>query len=525
MIAGAVVAGGGAALGAEALGAGDARRAKPTFTPPKIAAARSATKSTPYTTARFELAWGAGGATGIGAGAGWDTKAEGGSGGGVARDGRAASGDDGSSSGICRSRRSIWIVALGFGSSFFMPAPKSVPRRPEALAREERYRPRMRRILVFLAAAACSKPSPPPQEAPPAPSAPAPTPTDAAAPVLEGNAAAGMPSQADLWPLAKRGEACQWCAFNVRCALLTDGRADANLGCCDYSSGAKQGEWDPASNASQCLALVLGAPYAPDKAKANLMPLARSGECARCTFDARCVLATRDRTKACCDYEGGTTAGAWKATDANAAKCLARVAATPPSTRYPIGAQCSDPDAIAREKRSLPPRVSWDKLGSSSAKIEVRVPPDVFVPSEGADGWKLTSSLKARGLGPDPTTHVFAIRFQRFAKSIDALLADKTIAKAFPDLAFPKQTEASFTPSGDADVVPGFAGRAVVAGHPAFVWVSGVEGYNTDHALVKLGPSDTLFVAADWNSAIMMGQPECYQRTVISGVVDSLKVL
>src|SRR4029077_13521883 len=68
MIAGAVEAAGGGALDAETLGAGDARRAKPTFTPPKIAPARSATKRTPYTTARFELAFGGAGATGIGAG-------------------------------------------------------------------------------------------------------------------------------------------------------------------------------------------------------------------------------------------------------------------------------------------------------------------------------------------------------------------------------------------------------------------------------------------------------------------------
>jgi hypothetical protein len=197
--------------------------------------------------------------------------------------------------------------------------------------------------------------------------------------------------------------------------------------------------------------------------------------------------------------------------------------APPTASRYPREPACADPKAIAKEKRTLPPRSDWETLASASERIEVNAPPGLFTAKERADGWRLESPLKARGLGMEPTYHVFALRLRRVAKSVDAVLADTALLEgAYVDSAFPKHTEASFRRSVENGINPGFADRAVIAGKPAYVWVNGVEGYNTDYVLVHLGPSETLFVTADWNSAIMAGQPQCYQRAVIADVLESL---
>lgn len=40
---------------------------------------------------------------------------------------------------------------------------------------------------------------------------------------------------------------------------------------------------------------------------------------------------------------------------------------------------------------------------------------------------------------------------------------------------------------------------------------------------MDLGVDDALLVVADWNTAVA-GQPECYQRLILGGVMDSVEV-
>ncbi|HVM68869.1 MAG TPA: hypothetical protein VM204_03425, partial [Gaiellaceae bacterium] len=197
--------------------------------------------------------------------------------------------------------------------------------------------------------------------------------------------------------------------------------------------------------------------------------------------------------------------------------------------RYPVGRACSKPEAIAAEKKTLPPTAAWEPLDAPKERLSLRVPPGVFQVKRGEDGLELRSSLAARGLGPDGNRERhFAIRLQRVPRGVDELLADTAkgspLGGLYVEGAFPRRTTASFVPQHDETLAPGSAERATVAGRPAWVWLNGVEGYNSDYVLVELGPKDTLLVVADWNSSIMMGQPECWQRAVIGGVVESVVV-
>ncbi len=87
---------------------------------------------------------------------------------------------------------------------------------------------------------------------------------------------------------------------------------------------------------------------------------------------------------------------------------------------------------------------------------------------------------------------------------------------------FPKRTRASFVTHADEPFGSGSSVRTKLAGRTAYVWITGVEGYNTDYVLIEAGARETVFVAAEWNAAIMSGQPECWQRSVIGGVVGSI---
>lgn len=193
---------------------------------------------------------------------------------------------------------------------------------------------------------------------------------------------------------------------------------------------------------------------------------------------------------------------------------------------YPVGRACSDPKALAAEKRPLPPISAWTTVDSAKQRLQLRVPPGVFKVDDRDGGLELRSSLKAEGLGPAPSYHVFAIRIRRLARSVDALLADRRkgapLADVYVEGAFPKRTTASFVAAPDEPMGSGAAVKTTIAGKPAWVWINGVEGYDTDYALVALGAADTLLVTADWNTSIMAGQPECWQRAVIGGVVDSV---
>jgi hypothetical protein len=190
-----------------------------------------------------------------------------------------------------------------------------------------------------------------------------------------------------------------------------------------------------------------------------------------------------------------------------------------------LGRECSTPGAVALEKKALAPRGDWLPLSSKSQRIRVRVPAGVFTPSEAHDGWRLVSSLKAAGLGPDATDRHFAIRLRRLSRSVDDLLADTSknapLAGLFLDEAFPGRTSSGFVSRPDDTMGSGSSALTSLGARPAYVWVSGVEGYNSDYVLVDLGAADTLLVVADYNSNIM-GQPECYQRTIIAGVVESV---
>jgi hypothetical protein len=205
---------------------------------------------------------------------------------------------------------------------------------------------------------------------------------------------------------------------------------------------------------------------------------------------------------------------------------VAAEAGVPSTAGYPVGRECRAPEAIAREKRTLPPLDRWQTLVSAKQRLRVRVPEGVFKANDGADGFALVSSEKAHGLGPGATDRHFELRFRRLARSVDELLADRTksspLGMVYLDDAFPKRTTASFVAAPSEPMGSGSSTRATLMGRPAWVWISGVEGYNSDHVLIQLGPKETLLVIANWNSSIMMGQPECWQRAVIGGVVESL---
>jgi hypothetical protein len=194
-------------------------------------------------------------------------------------------------------------------------------------------------------------------------------------------------------------------------------------------------------------------------------------------------------------------------------------------TGYPVGRECSTAEAIAREEKTLAPIRDWQPVEVRKQGIRLRVPAGVFQSAETNDGLLLTSSQKARGLGPDAKARPFSLRVRRIARSPDDLLADQSksspLAGVYVEGAFPKRTTSSFVPQTDEPFGSGAAVRITVAGKPAWVWINGVEGYDTDSVLVELGSKDSLLITADWNSAIM-GQPECWQRAIIGGVVNSI---
>lgn len=204
--------------------------------------------------------------------------------------------------------------------------------------------------------------------------------------------------------------------------------------------------------------------------------------------------------------------------------------------QYPVGRECARPEAIAKEKRTLAPVGDWKVFVSRWQRLTVKLPDKVFVTTiDKEDGLRLVSKESARELGPDGKDRPFAIRVHRVGKSIDELLVDtpkngdpqNPLGGVYVEGAFPKRTVASFV--GSKDDEPMGSGAAVktklLGGKDAYVFINGVEGYNTDTTLVALSPKDTLVVSADWNSSIMVGQPECWQRQVIGGIVESIALV
>src|SRR5215472_15326970 len=198
------------------------------------------------------------------------------------------------------------------------------------------------------------------------------------------------------------------------------------------------------------------------------------------------------------------------------------------AAEYPIGRECATPEAIAREGKKLPTPADWKDTVAGKGRFRVRVPAGVFRASERDDGLRLVSSQKARTLGPDARERPFAIVLRRLPRSVDELLGDtregSPMEHVYVEGAFPKRSSAGFVPHPHEPLGAGDAVATTIAGKPAFVWINGVEGYNSDYTLIALASRDTLFVVADWNSAIMEGQPECWQRAIIGGVVGSLTV-
>jgi hypothetical protein len=196
-------------------------------------------------------------------------------------------------------------------------------------------------------------------------------------------------------------------------------------------------------------------------------------------------------------------------------------------TQYPIGKACSAPDAIARENRTLAARANWQEVVAPQEHLRVHVPAGTFQSSENADGFHLVSSLSARMLGEGDDERRFAIHIRRVSQSIDDVLTDTgkdaPIASIFLDDAFPKKSSASFVSHPAEPMRAGASIKASIAGKPGYVWVNGVEGYNSDYALIALGARDTLLIVADWNSASMVGQPECWQRVVLANVIESIR--
>lgn len=195
---------------------------------------------------------------------------------------------------------------------------------------------------------------------------------------------------------------------------------------------------------------------------------------------------------------------------------------------YPIGERCARPEAVAEERRTLAHRDAWKVVASGAQRVAARVPEGVFAIEDGAAALVLKSDVKAAGLGPDGAgTRAFAVRIQRVAKGVDEVLSDGSkgapLGGVFLSDAFPERTTASFVPRAEEPVVSGAAYRATLAGRPAWVWVTGAHGYNTDAALIEIGPKDTVVVRAEWNSSVMAGQPECWQRAVLGGVIESLE--
>lgn len=195
---------------------------------------------------------------------------------------------------------------------------------------------------------------------------------------------------------------------------------------------------------------------------------------------------------------------------------------------YSLGAECSKPDAIAREGRTLAPNERWDVVASKRERLSLRVPPGVFRVREDASGLSLVSSVKAQGLGPDGKgERPFSIQLRRSSREIDELLADRSesspLARVYVEGAFPGRTAKSFTVVTDERMGPGTSERITVGGRPAYRFVNGAEGYDSDGVLVDLGSRGTLLVVASWNSSVMAGQPECWQRAIVAGVVQSLR--
>lgn len=194
---------------------------------------------------------------------------------------------------------------------------------------------------------------------------------------------------------------------------------------------------------------------------------------------------------------------------------------------YPVGEACSKPEALAAEKKSLPPRASWTPVVSTKQALHLRVPPGVFEVKDGADGLRLVSAQRARGLGgADAKDHVFQIRIVRDRRSASDVLRDRSpkgpLASAFTDEVFPDRDTVKFRPHPLEPIGSGAAAETRIGGEHAWMWVTGAEGYNTDLALVAVGPKDSAVVVADWNTSIMVGQPECWQRAILGGVMDSV---
>jgi len=133
-----------------------------------------------------------------------------------------------------------------------------------------------------------------------------------------------VPAPSELPPLAYLGQSCDRCIFDQKCQVVRN--ENSASACCDYSGGSEYDAWPPAPHVALCLALILGAPHAPEPARGELEPLARVGdECKSCAFNGRCALLVDGRHPSelpCCDYSWGASASEWPTEDEFTPRCL-----------------------------------------------------------------------------------------------------------------------------------------------------------------------------------------------------------
>lgn len=187
---------------------------------------------------------------------------------------------------------------------------------------------------------------------------------------------------------------------------------------------------------------------------------------------------------------------------------------------YPVEPSCFEPRALTKEKRSLPPRSSWEKVTLRAEKIALRAPPGVFTLKAYKGGSYLVSGLRVVvDTEPPEPWHVFGIKFWRLPRSIDAIFSEAEQAHATSTFVRHPEPMDFLGYLTKAETT-----RTTVAERPGYIWAAGAEGYNTDYVLVRVNDRETLLVVTDWISSAILGQPECYQRLVIGGVIDSISV-
>lgn len=196
-------------------------------------------------------------------------------------------------------------------------------------------------------------------------------------------------------------------------------------------------------------------------------------------------------------------------------------------SRYPIGRDCEKPEALTAEKRSLPRAGAWTAVTSPHQRISLRVPPGVFKVSDNARRLLLTGSDATPSMATGGDPRPFSIAVQRVAKGADVIASDpqrtKLLLGPFYDLAYELRGDDSPLPPIDENEVQGWSGARVdLLGHTAYVAVNGIEGDNSDYVVVPISDKDTLLVTADWSSTFNFGQPMCFERRIIAGVIESI---